>query len=243
MHWRTFLTRLTRQIWFRATLFTVGAIILVIIAGALGPYLPADLKLGEDAVQNILQILATSMLAVTTFSLTAMITAFGSVASQTTPRATQLLVTDSTSQNALSTFLGSFVFAIVGIIALSTDRFIDQARSILFLGTLAVIALVSITLLRWIAHLTTFGRVPDIIDRVERAASDAACAYARNPFLGGEPPAEIPRAAHPVPAPHAGLVTGIAMQTLQEFATKHDARVHVVTLPGALPWCSRPTSV
>lgn len=233
MHWRTFLNRLTRQIWFRATVFTVAAIVLVLAAAALGPSLPADLKLGEDAVQNILQILATSMLAVTTFSLTAMTTAFGSVASQTTPRATQLLIADTTSQNALSTFLGSFVFAIVGIVALSTDRFTDQARSVLFLGTLAVIALVAITLLRWIAHLTTFGRVPDIIDRVEKAAADAARAFAQNPHLGGVSPAEIPRAAHPVAARRAGVVTGLAMKDLEQFAVERDATVHVVTVPGA----------
>ncbi|WP_159449567.1 DUF2254 domain-containing protein [Demequina sp. NBRC 110057] len=231
--WRTFLGRLTRQIWFRATLFTAGAVIFVLAAAAVGPTLPADLKLGEDAVQNILQILATSMLAVTTFSLTAMITAFGSVATSTTPRATQLLIADTTSQNALSTFLGSFVFSIVGIIALSTDTFTDQARSILFLGTLLVIALVSITLLRWIAHLTTFGRVPDIIDRVEQAAADASCHHARQPHLGGVAPVEIPRHAEPITASAAGVITGIAIDQLEDFAVDHDATVHVACLPGA----------
>ena len=53
-----------------------------------------------------------------------MISAFSGAAAGTTPRATQLLVDDPTSQNALSTFLGSFVFSIVGIIALGVTQVI-----------------------------------------------------------------------------------------------------------------------
>ncbi|WP_144276325.1 DUF2254 domain-containing protein [Demequina sp. NBRC 110053] len=232
--WRMLGARLGEQIWWRLVLFTIGALLLVVAAWLLGPYLPTSLTLefGQDSVANILQILATSMLAVTTFSLTAMISAYAAAARGTTPRATQLLISDPTSQNALSTFLGTFVFAIVGIVALSTQAFTEQGKSVLFLGTLVVIAIVVGTLLRWIHHLTGFGRVPDVLDRVEAAATDAARAAARRPHLGGQPAVAVPRGARAVRSGAAGIVTGILMEQLHGVAEDAEATVHVVALPG-----------
>ena len=60
------------------------------------------------------------MLAVTTFSLNVMTSAYGSAANNVTPRATRLLREDPVTQNVLSTFIGSFLFSIVGIVVLKT---------------------------------------------------------------------------------------------------------------------------
>ncbi|WP_430867243.1 DUF2254 domain-containing protein [Demequina aurantiaca] len=231
---RTLLRRLPQLIWFRLVLFSLGAMALVGLAASAGSLVPEWLAVdfGQDSALRILQILATSMLAVTTFSLTAMIGAYSGAAAGTTPRATQLLIADRTSQNALSSFLGTFVFAIVGIVALSTGSFTEQGRSLLFLGTLVVIAIVVITLLRWIQHLTTFGRVPDVLDRVEAAATDAICAYAREPHLGGVPAVEAPSAAREVRATAPGCVTGLDMSGLQAVGEQAGVAVHVATLPG-----------
>jgi len=234
--WRTFMARLPERIWFRLVVFSAAALILVGVASAAGPHLPSALAVdfGQDAALRILEILATSMLAVTTFSLTAMISAYAAAAQGTTPRATQLLVADRTSQNALSTFLGTFVFSIVGIVAISADSFTEEGRSVLFLGTLAVIAVVVGTLLRWIYHLTRFGRVPDVIDRVERAATDAIHAYARDPHLGGVAPVAVPDGALTVLAEQGGNVTGVDIGRLQRVADAAGVTVHLDAMPGAL---------
>ncbi len=231
---KTFVTRLPQRIWFRLVVFMAGALVLTWTSVEFGYLLPDALAVdfGQNAALRILEILATSMLAVTTFSLTAMISAYSSAAAGTTPRATQLLVADRTSQNALSSFLGSFVFAIVGIIALSTDSFTEKGRSLLFLGTLVVIAVVVGTLLRWIYHLTRFGRVPDVIDRVEEAACDAMVAFAREPHLGGVEPVQIPADAVAVRADMAGSITGVDMERLQHVADRDGVRVHVEARPG-----------
>ncbi|WP_161794273.1 DUF2254 domain-containing protein [Demequina sediminicola] len=233
-HWRTWCSRLTTRMWFRLVIFTAVAIAVVLIAWALGPYLPHSWvgTFSDDAAEMILQIMATSMLAVTTFSLTAMISAYGSAAQGTTPRATQLLIEDRTSQNALSTFLGSFVFAVVGLVALSAADFGREAQAVLFAASLIVIGVVVGTLLRWIHHLTSFGRVPDVIDRVERAATEAATTFACEPHLGGAAPVHVPDHVWRLRAASAGCVTGIAVADLQAWAEQADARVHVRVLPG-----------
>jgi len=234
--WRTFLKRLPERMWFRLVMFTVAALALVGVALVVGELLPSRLSVnfGQDAAFRILQILATSMLAVTTFSLTAMISAYAAVAQGTTPRATQLLVADRTSQNALSTFLGTFVFSIVGLVALSTGAFTEGGRSVLFLGTLAVIVLVVATLLQWIHHLTGFGRVPDVIDRVELAATKAIHAYARAPHLGGVAPVAVPDGALAALSEQVGYVTGVDIGRLQRVADAAGVTVHLDAMPGAL---------
>lgn len=115
--------------------------------------------MGAEAVDNILNILASSMLAVTTFSLSIMVAAYGSATTNVTPRATRLVVEDVTTQNVLATFIGSFLFSLVGIVALNMGAYGERGRVILFIVTLVVIALIIFTLLRWIQHLTSLGRV------------------------------------------------------------------------------------
>lgn len=177
--WKWLTARLTRRIWFRATLISLVSVVLALAASWLAPLVPYDisLKVGTDAADNILGILASSMLAVTTFSMASMVTAFGAAARNVTPRAAQLLIEDRTAQNALSTFLGGFLFGIVGIVALSTGFYGPEGRAVLFIGTVLMIGWIVITLLRWIEQLTSFGRMEDAIHRVEQAACEAVARH------------------------------------------------------------------
>lgn len=95
-----------------------------------------------------------------------------------------MLIQDSSAQNALATFVGSFLFSLVGIIALNAGVYGDSGRVVLFVGTIGVIAVIVITLLRWIDLLARFGRVGDAIDRVETAAVHAMRARWKHPCIG-----------------------------------------------------------
>lgn len=234
--WRLILGRLMRRIWFRASLFSLAAVLLALASRLVAGLLPAsvEVNIGQDAVDSILQILASSMLAVTTFSLSAMVSAYSAATTLGTPRATQLLIEDRTSQNALSTFLGAFLFSIVGIIALSTGYYGNDGRIILFVGTVAVIVIITLTLLRWIAHITSFGRMGDVIDRAEDAATDAIRAYAADPHFGGSPAVPVPAGAVEVAGEAAGYVTHLDVGRLQRVAEQADLRVHARAGPGTL---------
>lgn len=237
-----FLRRLGRRIWFRAALLTLAAVVLALVAGLFGTVFPLQLTidLGQGSVGSILQILASSMLAVTTFSLTAMVTAYSSATTQATPRATQLLMDDTTSQNVLSTFVGSFAFSLVGIIALSTDYYTDEGRTVLFLGTLVVIAFVVVTLLRWIAHLTTFGRMADVIDRTEKAATHTACEWAAAPTSHGAAATEPQPSQHRVHAERTGYVSFVDMAALDRLADRTGTRLAVEATAGRVADATTP---
>jgi len=234
--WAWIVRRIARQIWFRAAIISLLSVALAILAGIVTPYLPYrfDAEIGQRSVGTILQIMASSMLAVTTFSLTAMVSAYSSATQLATPGATQLMVSDPTSQNALSTFLGAFVFSMVGIVGLNTSAYGHDGRIILFAATMLIILLVVGTLLRWIGHITAFGRMADVIDRVEEAATEAMKGFAAHPHLGGRAAVAIPADADAVTAPRTGYVTHVDVAALAAIADRCALTVYVDVLPGVI---------
>ena len=243
--WAWLLSVLTRRIWFRASLFSLGAVATALVAIVASPYIPRDAptRIGADAVDNILGIIASSMLAVTTFSLNIMVSAYSAATSNVTPRATKLVMEDSTTQNVLATFLGSFLFSLVGIIALSAGAYGDRGRVVLFVVTIGVIMLVVATLLRWIDHLSRLGRVTETTARVEAVAADAMRARRDRPFMGGAPlgdPGSIPASARPVRTPEIGYVQHLDVAALSRIADDGDGRIYVAAIPGKLVDPSQP---
>lgn len=234
--------RLARKIWFRAALISAASVIVAAFAGIVARAVPYHFTgdIGQDAVGTVLEIIASSMLAVTTFSLTAMVGAYSSATQLATPRATQLLISDRMSQNALSTFLGAFIFAIVGIIGLQTRLYGGQGRVLLLIATVLLVVLVVVTLLRWIAHLAAFGRMSDVIDRVEDAARSAMLAFANDPHGGGRPAAPLPTNARPILSETIGYVTHIDVDHLSSRSRRHGIAVHVAAIPGTLVHKGRP---
>jgi uncharacterized membrane protein len=239
--WRWLLESLFSQLWFRASLFSLLGVVAALAALLLEPFIPHDWPpvAGADAVDRILGILGSSMLTVTVFSLTTMVSAYNSAASNVTPRTSQLLQEDTTSQNALSTFLGAFLFSLVGIIALSTGLYGPSGRLVLFSATVLVVLVIVVTLLRWISHLSTLGQVSDSIARVERAVTRALDERVENPFLGGIAPQPMPASATPVHGEAIGYLVHVDMAALQKAAGTVGT-VQVAVLPGGFVDGSQP---
>ena len=236
LHW--LLLQLSRQLWVRATAFSLLGIVTALIALLVKNYIPGDLptKIGSDAVDNLLQIIATSMLSVMIFSLSTIVSAYASATSNTTPRATQLLMADSTAQNALATFLGAFLFSLVGIIVLQTGLYGENGRVVLYAVTLAVIVIIVLTLLRWTDYVLRLGRVGPTCERVESTASAAIRRRRASPYLSGQPreagDSELPPGLLSIHATKFGYIQHIDMAALQEVAKEASIEIHLVALPG-----------
>ena len=250
--WRWLLLRLVRQIWFRASLFALLGVVTALFSAGARWVIPADVSVtfGSEAVEPILNILASSMLAVTTFSLTVMVTAYAAATSAVTPRAAKLLREDSTTQNVLAVFVGAFLFSLVGIIALNTELYGAPGRAMLFAVTLLVILIMVIALLRWINHLARLGMVDETSRIVEKAARLAFEERANVPFMGGRPlrngSDDIPASAIPVCHAVPGYVQHVDMSALADAARKAggegegEVKVYLAVLPGAYVYSQRP---
>lgn len=234
--YRWYLRKVLKKVWVRVVSFAVLSLLSAGLARALSPYLPEGLALqtGSEAVAQLLGILTSSMLAVTTFSLSIAVSAFAAAAGSATPRAAVLLQEDRTTQNVLATFLGAFLFGLVGLIALHADFYDASGKVVVFLFTVAVIGLVVVALIRWIGHLMQFGRMSDTLDRVERAASAALHQHLENPYLGGRAPIGAPYETWmPIVSINTGYVQHIDMRALQNLAEDLNARLFVQRLPGS----------
>lgn len=225
---------LKNQLWFTVALYCVAGFAAALGALFVNRLIPDSVssQIGADAVDRILGIMAASMLAVATFSISTMVQAFASAASGGTPRAAQLVIEDRTAQQALATFIGAFVFSLVGLIALSTGAYGSSGRLILFGATIVVVVLIVVMLLRWIQRLSKLGRLGDTVDQVERATLSAVEARRKSPCLGGRPAITRPPGARDLFASRIGYVRRIDMAGLAELAGAADCDIHVCALPG-----------
>ncbi|MDF1736308.1 MAG: DUF2254 domain-containing protein [Minwuia sp.] len=236
--WQWLILQLSRTLWIRVALFCLLAVITVLVAPLLDPLVPASLseRVSGDAVESTLDILASSMLAVTTFSLSVMVSAYAAAATSVTPRATALLMQDTTTQNVLATFIGTFVFSLVGIIALNTGFYGGTGQVTLLGMTIAVTLMMIMTLFRWIEHLSRLGRVSDTTDRVERAAFAAICGRVDDPALGGrilgEDDDAVPEDVRPLHITTIGYLQHLALDQLSDAAEKAGGDIFVHVLPG-----------
>lgn len=243
--WGWQLLQLSRKLWVRTSLFTVLAFFTPVLGLLFSGLIPDSLggAIGSDAVEKILTILATSMLTVTTFSLSVMVAAFNAASTGVSPRATRLLMADSTTQNALATFIGSFLYSIVSIILLSADVYGESGRVMLFIITIGVILLIVVTILIWIEHLSGLGRVGETACRVETEASKAVKRCEQHPWLDANQLnslADIPADAKAVCCNQIGYIQHIDVNALNEWASKHSAQVYISSLPGAFVHKDRP---
>ncbi len=166
------------------------------------------------------------------FAVGSMLAAYQSASSSATPRAFTLVVSDDVSQNALSTFIGAFIFSIVAQVALMNGYYEKAGRFILFIITILVFALVIISFIKWVDGIARLGRLSTTIAKVEKAAAEALRRRSEKPFLGGVK-AENLTDGLPVFATTVGYIQRIDMDALQTAAENGDMQVEVAVLPGA----------
>jgi uncharacterized membrane protein len=229
-------SQITSRLWFRVSLYGLGAVVSALVAVFAAPLVPEQIagRIEEGTARNILSILASSMLVVATFSLGTMVQAFAAAAQSATPRATNILIDDPFSQNVLSTFLGAFVFSMVGLVALSLDYYTQAGEVVLVVAAAVVIAIVIASFFGWLDHLVNLVRlgatVAKIVERTETALNHRAAA----PHLGGVPVDEGARSGHPVRAVDTGYVRHVDPNALQEVAEAAGGSVAVKGMPGEL---------
>lgn len=236
--------RIVSQLWLRVMLFAVSAVAVALIAAFVTFPVPEALseRISAKVVESMLSLLAGSMLGVVTFSLGAMVTAYASTASAGTPRATTLVREDGATQTALSIFLGAFIYAMAGLIALSFGAYGSSGRVILFVVTIGVIVVIVVALIRWIHVLTRIGRLSTTIDYVVAAASESLIARREAPCLGGHIWDRETRSAgaRAICATEIGYVQLIDVESLSARAEEAKVEIFVNSLPGDYVHPGRP---
>ncbi|TVQ53800.1 MAG: DUF2254 domain-containing protein [Rhodobacteraceae bacterium] len=230
-----FAGRLERSLWFRPAVFAALAVAAPALAPLFQPYVPeaAAERVSIEDVDRVLGILTSGMLSVAIFSLGTMVSALQAAASAATPRARALISEDRTAQNAISTFIGAFIFSVFGVVGLVLGLFDAAARVAMFGLTLLLIFAVIVALVAWIRRLTQMGGVHEAVVLVEAATARAFAKVAAAPWFRGRESDGPPEDATAVPAERFGWVQAIDAASLGAIADELDCDLHVAVRPGA----------
>lgn len=228
------LMRVVKSIWFRPAAYALAALAAILFTPVLADLVPDSWAgtVNLESVETTLNILASSMLAVAIFALATMFSAFQAAAQAATPRARPLMTQDRTAQGAISTFVGAFLFSLLGLVGLTTNFYSDAEILVLFVLSLLLVAIVVATLISWIQRLTGFGGVEEAILAIEAATRAALKHAARHPALGAKPASGPAKDSKPVHAGQPGYVQSIDIAKLAEIANAYGVRIFIDAQPG-----------
>ncbi|MFC5051761.1 DUF2254 domain-containing protein [Rubritalea spongiae] len=234
-NWLVFLYhRLKEQLWVKPAVICCISVVAVFAAKWVDqfPALETVPNISIDSIETLLQVIAASMLVMATFAVGSMVSAYASASKDATPRTFPLIISDDVSQNALTAFVGAFIFSIVGLFALQNGYYERAGRFTLLIMTFAVFAVVILTFVWWVDRIARLGRMGTTIDKVELTTSAALKRRRKSPQLGGKKVGERAVGAVAVIGEEIGYVQMVKMDELQELAEKHDVEIELMALPG-----------
>lgn len=245
---RFIFSRIQERLWVRPLVLcvlSIGGIFAAMLADDAGLSKVAP-EINLDSVESLLTIMASSMLVIATFAVGSMVAAYASASDGATPRSIPLVIADDVTQNALSAFIGAFIFSIVSLVAVKNALFDSAGLFAIFALTLLVFAVVVITFVRWVDRIARLGRVVNTIEKAEKAAGDALNRRRHAPTFGALtsslPPdldKELNRGIS-VCSSRVGYIQHMDLETLQANAEAFDCHVVVTALPGAFVTSHRP---
>ncbi|NLZ94314.1 MAG: DUF2254 domain-containing protein [Bacteroidales bacterium] len=226
--------RLTENLWFKPLIFCLlsimGALVAELADGTFLTDIAPDIK--YESLSDLLSTLSNSMLVIAIFAVGSMISAFAAASSTATPRSFKLVVADDVSQNALSIYIGSFIFSIVASVAFKNGYYGKAGRFILFLLTLAVFLLVIITFIRWVERISKLGRLEHTIQKIENVTTKTFEKRIKLRRMGGSPIIEREDKGAPIYSDEIGYVLYLNMDKLQEIATQLEIIITLNCMPG-----------
>ena len=227
---------LRSRLWVKPSVMGIAAVLWVSGAYAFSKLLPerhlADID--AKALINLLGIMASTMLTVATFSVTAMVSAFSAVSTTATPRATRIMMQDRSTQNSLTAFLAAFIYSIVALVAISTaPQYGIGGRFLLFVGYVVMIIWVLVSFVKWVDRVSKLGRMGDTLERVEESCREAFESSDTMGTLGArQSGGDSPDGPH-VTSDIIGYVQNIDVAALDEIASELKTTIRILERPGA----------
>ncbi|TNC80407.1 MAG: DUF2254 domain-containing protein [Oleiphilus sp.] len=230
---RFIINRWAERLWVKPLLVCILSVIVAFLAQlvdelAVFRNVP---KVNPESITMLLKVISSSMLVMAVFAVGSMLAAYQSASKSGTPRSFALVVSDDVSQNALSTFIGAFIFSIVAQVAMLNGYYENAGKFFLFLITIFVFVLVIFSFIKWVDSIARLGLLGTVIEKVEHATCEALMRRRDMPFLGGVA-SENSMEGEPICPEEVGYIQRIDMLKLQTIAENAALRIELAVLPG-----------
>jgi len=238
---RFFLNRIREQLWIKPLMICVFSILAALVAKIVDyvSFLQVFPDITVDSIETLLTIISAGMLGVAVFAVGSMISAYASASNTATPRSFPLVIADDVSQNALSAFVGAFIYSLVALVALKNGYYGNAGRFVLFIVTMFVFVVIILSFIRWIDRIARLGRLGNTIDRVEEVTVDAIRRRQQTPTLGAQK-TDGKVDGVPIYTDRIGYVQRIDVSRLQSLAERFELHITVDSLPGTFSTPDRP---
>ncbi|GFD88765.1 hypothetical protein KUL152_09910 [Tenacibaculum sp. KUL152] len=223
------------KLWVKPLAFCLLSFMSVFVAKvadgtSLHEHIP---EIKPESVETLLSIMASSMMVIATFSAGTMVNAYASASQSSTPRSLSLIISDDVSQNALSVFIGAFIYSAVALTVMNNAFFGKSGTFILFALTCFAFVMVILTFIRWVDSVARLGRVGSTVLKVEAATKRAIENRISRPCLGAVPASQAAvQGTHTIYSKRVGYIQLIDIAKLQYYAKQNDVFINVAMLPG-----------
>lgn len=169
-------------LWFRPMTFCLAAAVAATLLATVDGLLPLELtdwmpEVAVASVQDLMKLLASGMLTVATVTLSVLMLVLSIAAGQASPRAVPEIMADPVTQNALGTFLATFVYALCALLMFGFEAVGEGGATLLFFGALFLVLNAVRYLVQWIHHVADILKVNRMIQRIYRQARAVLEAY------------------------------------------------------------------
>lgn len=171
----TMIKGLREKLWFKPLVYSIIYTSIILTCNYLGILLePLNfLTISTTTISPLLNIFTGSMMVISTMAVTSMISAYKYASNSATPRSLPLVIADDSSQKALSTFIGAFIFGVVGVIVNENHFLTEQGALALLLIAIMTFGFVIYTFIKWVDDIARLGGVETTINKVEEATITA----------------------------------------------------------------------
>ncbi|MEU8047939.1 DUF2254 domain-containing protein [Micromonospora echinofusca] len=218
--------------WLVPATFAVGAVAAAVGLSVLELQLdlPVEGILPSNAAgaRSLLSSIITAMISFTALVFSITVVALQLASSQYSPRVLRTFLQDRIIQEALGTFVATFLFAMVVLAALPArdgERFPALSLAV----SMSLVLASSGFFIYYLHHITTVMRVSHIITSIgaqtRRSIARLPASDERTVVVRGD-------VTQTVPAPGPGMVTHVDLPLLARLAREHDCALAVVPAPG-----------
>lgn len=224
----------SKNLWVHPTLGAIFAILFSLLASVGNYLLPEHYvpHISAETLSSLLDIIASSMLAVTTFSLSIMVSALASTSNTATPRARLLIIEDDYTRIAIASFISAFIYSVIAKIALGLKYYGTEGRFLLFLSTIIVLLYLIYTLIRWVQTISGLGSLNDALSKIENKSRTSLSIYRAQPDLGAKHSKPILDTRWHIYSQKTGYICNLNLEEIQKVATKYQCHIHICVRAG-----------
>ena len=224
------------SLWFTPSVASVVALVLGLalaeIAPKDGPLAGLPWPGDADAASTVLQVIATTIIPVTSLTFSLVVVALQLASQQFSPRLLREFARDWVIQAVLSVLVATFVFALTVLLGLNSEEPVPKlAVNVAFLGALASIG----ALLAFLGHIVRALRIDTMMVSVHgETVATLQQVYPRLDDPEPHRPDDVPGpdGGTVLPSARSGFVTVVIPRHLVELAAAEDVVLWMAVRPG-----------